>query len=84
MPIADAYREDLAFIHDVDYGSIAREAAARLARELSRIDQKEVLADLRAVGFEAHTTARYRTLPLPPGVVVVEARKAPAAAGGVR
>jgi SAM-dependent methyltransferase len=37
MPIADGYREDLAYIHDVGYGAMARAAAGRLVEELVRV-----------------------------------------------
>lgn len=35
MPIESGYRDDLAYIHDAGYGDIARDAAARLIKELS-------------------------------------------------
>lgn len=35
MPVEDAYRDDLAYIHDVGYGSIAADAARRLITELT-------------------------------------------------
>ena len=35
MLTADAYREDLAYIHDVGHGAIARDAAERLITELA-------------------------------------------------
>ena len=38
MPIADAYREDLAYIHDTGYGVVACEAAGRLIDELARAE----------------------------------------------
>jgi SAM-dependent methyltransferase len=37
MPIESAYGIDLAYIHDVGYGGIARDAARRLIEELARI-----------------------------------------------
>jgi 2-polyprenyl-3-methyl-5-hydroxy-6-metoxy-1,4-benzoquinol methylase len=35
MRIERGYRDDLAYIHDAGYGDIARDAAARLIKELS-------------------------------------------------
>jgi SAM-dependent methyltransferase len=37
MPFADAYRDDLAYIHDSGYGGVARDAARRLVDELARV-----------------------------------------------
>jgi SAM-dependent methyltransferase len=36
MPIVDAYRTDLAYIHDAGHGSIAADAARKLIKELTR------------------------------------------------
>jgi SAM-dependent methyltransferase len=38
MPIEDAYRDDLAYIHDVGHGTIARAAAGRLVEELVGVE----------------------------------------------
>jgi SAM-dependent methyltransferase len=37
MPIADAYRDDLAYIHDVGYGAVANDAAVRVIDELAGV-----------------------------------------------
>lgn len=41
MTIADAYREDLAYIHDTGYGVVARDAARRLIEELARAECRD-------------------------------------------
>jgi SAM-dependent methyltransferase len=40
MPIEDAYRDDLAYIHDTGHGNVARDAVARLLEELSRREHR--------------------------------------------
>ena len=37
MPVSNAYREDLSYIHDTAYGGVARDAAKRLLDELARV-----------------------------------------------
>jgi SAM-dependent methyltransferase len=47
MPVADFYREDLAYIHDAGYGGVARDAADRLLRELAGAGLRDgTVADL--------------------------------------
>jgi SAM-dependent methyltransferase len=38
MPIEDAYRDDLAYIHDAGHGTLARAAAGRLVEELVAVE----------------------------------------------
>ena len=47
MPIADAYREDLAYIDDTGSGVVAGEAAGRLIDQLARAEcQDGTVVDL--------------------------------------
>lgn len=47
MPIAEAYRDDLAYIHDTGFGVVAEEAAQRLIEELARAERRHgVVVDL--------------------------------------
>ena len=41
MPIEDAYRDDLAYIHDAGHGDIAHDAARRLIDELGRAGYRD-------------------------------------------
>ena len=46
MPIQSGYRADLAYIHDVGHGAIARDAAARLIKELSGLGHTGTVVDV--------------------------------------
>ena len=47
MPIVEAYRDDLAYIHDTGYGAMAEEAARRLIGELAQAGRRHgVVVDL--------------------------------------
>lgn len=46
MAIEPAYRDDLAYIHDVGHGAIARDAAARLIAELSGLAPAGTVVDI--------------------------------------
>ena len=41
MPIADRYRDDLAYIHDAGYGAVAADAARRLVEELAFLGHRD-------------------------------------------
>jgi SAM-dependent methyltransferase len=46
MPIDDVYRADLAYIHDVGHGALARDAAARLTKELAGRRREGTVVDV--------------------------------------
>jgi predicted metal-dependent phosphotriesterase family hydrolase/SAM-dependent methyltransferase len=72
MPIDGGYRADLAYIHDVGHGALARDAAARLIKELAGLEQAGTVVDIgcgSGILAEAMTEAGYRVL----GVDVSEA-----------
>jgi SAM-dependent methyltransferase len=46
MPIESGYRADLAYIHDVGHGAIARDAAARLIKELAGLGRTGTVVDV--------------------------------------
>ena len=72
MPIESGYRDDLAYIHDVGHGAIARDAAARLVKELAGLGKKGTVVDVgcgSGILAEAVTGAGYLVL----GVDVSEA-----------
>lgn len=73
MTIENGYRDDLACIHDIGYGDIARGAATRLIKELSALG-----CGGRRGNRRPHPA--YGSASLPPGVVAFLARKSAAGA----
>jgi SAM-dependent methyltransferase len=72
MPIESGYRADLAYIHDVGYGAIARDAAARLIKELAVLGRAGTVVDVgcgSGILAEAMTEAGHQVV----GVDVSEA-----------
>jgi SAM-dependent methyltransferase len=72
MPIESGYRADLAYIHDVGHGAIARDAAARLVKELAGLGRLGTVVDVgcgTGILAEAMTEAGYQVI----GVDVSEA-----------
>ena len=72
MLIDNGYRADLAYIHDVGHGALARDAAARLIKELAGVRPEGVIVDVgcgSGILAEAMTEAGYRVI----GVDVSEA-----------
>lgn len=72
MAIENGYRADLAYIHDVGHGAIARDAAARLITELSGIGRTGTVVDIgcgSGILAQAMTEAGYDVV----GVDVSEA-----------
>lgn len=67
MPINDGYRADLAYIHDVGHGAVARDAAARLTKELAGLSQEGLIVDVgcgSGILAEAMTESGYRVIGL--------------------
>lgn len=65
MPIESGYRADLAYIHDVGHGAIARDAAARLIKELSGLGRTGTVVDVgcgSGILAQAMTEAGYRVV----------------------
>jgi SAM-dependent methyltransferase len=72
MPIVSGYRGDLAYIHDVGHGAIARDATARLIKELAGLGHKGTVVDIgcgSGILAEAMTEAGYKVI----GIDVSEA-----------
>ena len=72
MTTQRGYRADLAYIHDVGHGAIARDAAARLIKELSGLGRAATVVDVgcgSGILAEAMTEAGYDVI----GVDVSEA-----------
>ncbi len=72
MSSDSVYRADLAYIHDVGHGALARDAATRLLKEVAGLRQDGVIVDVgcgSGILAEAMTEAGYRAI----GVDVSEA-----------
>jgi SAM-dependent methyltransferase len=65
MSIESGYRADLAYIHDVGHGAIARDAAARLIKELAGLEHRGTVVDVgcgSGILAEAMTEAGYQVI----------------------
>jgi SAM-dependent methyltransferase len=65
MPIESGYRADLAYIHDVGHGAIARDAAERLIKECARLESTGTVVDVgcgSGILAQAMTEAGYDVL----------------------
>jgi len=65
MPIESGYHADLAYIHDAGHGALARDAAARLIKELAGLEHKGTVVDVgcgSGILAEAMTEAGYQVI----------------------